>query len=69
MGIDRREFVGGALAWLAVARAHAQAGRSGVTRLVLGFAAGGAADRVGRVLVPELAKLTGRGATVRFREQ
>jgi tripartite-type tricarboxylate transporter receptor subunit TctC len=65
MGIDRRAFVAGAAAWpLAAPTVGAQGSRAGVTRLVLGFAPGGAADRVGRVLVPELARATGRGAIV-----
>jgi len=44
--------------------ARAQTPRAGVVRLVLGFSAGGAADRVARVLAPELARLTGRSAIV-----
>ncbi|MEO8487547.1 MAG: tripartite tricarboxylate transporter substrate binding protein [Betaproteobacteria bacterium] len=51
-------------AWaLACAGARAQ-GTHGAIRLVLGFSAGGAADRVARVLGPELARLVGRGAIV-----
>ena len=65
MGMGRRGFLAGAVGWAFAARAvQAQPARTGVTRLVLGFAAGGAADRVGRVLAPELAKLSGRSAIV-----
>ncbi|HVJ73707.1 MAG TPA: tripartite tricarboxylate transporter substrate-binding protein, partial [Casimicrobiaceae bacterium] len=62
----RRRMVaasGAGLRMLAVG-ARAQTPRAGVVRLVLGFSAGGAADRVARVLAPELARLTGRSAIV-----
>jgi tripartite-type tricarboxylate transporter receptor subunit TctC len=65
MGEGRRKFLGAAVAWALAARsAQAQVGRAGVVRLVLGFSAGGAADRVARVLAPELGRLNGRGAIV-----
>ena len=65
MGMSRRGFLGGAAGWALAARAaRAQPVRTGVVRLVLGFAPGGAADRVARVLAPELARLNGRGAIV-----
>ena len=60
----RRAFLGAAVGALAARTAGAQPARQGVVRLVLGFAAGGAADRVARVLTPEVAKLAGRGAIV-----
>ena len=54
-----------AVAWAVAARgAQAQVGRTGVVRLVLGFSPGGAADRVARVLAPELGRLIGRSAIV-----
>ena len=64
----RRGFVVAAAAGaasLAAARgARAQPARGGTVHLVVGFAPGGAADRVARVLAPELAHLTGRNAIV-----
>lgn len=64
MGEGRRRFLGAAVAWTLAAHAHAQVARTGVVRLVLGFSPGGAADRVGRVLAPELGRLIGRSAIV-----
>lgn len=55
---------GGAALVLHASGVRAQAPRAGVVRLVLGFSAGGAADRVARVLAPELARLIGRSAIV-----
>jgi len=68
-GMARRRFIAGASACaasfaLAGRGAFAQVARGGTIRLVLGFAPGGAADRVARVLVPELARVTGRNAIV-----
>jgi tripartite-type tricarboxylate transporter receptor subunit TctC len=62
--MERRAFLGAAVGALAARTVRAQPPRPAVVRLVLGFAAGGAADRVARVLAPELAKLAGRGAIV-----
>ena len=68
-GRARRRLVmamAGCAASLALAGrdALAQAVRAGTVRLMLGFAPGGAADRVARVLAPELARLIGRSAIV-----
>lgn len=62
----RRRFVAAAGASLAIRASgvRAQTPRGVVVRLVLGFSPGGAADRVARVLAPELARLTGRSAIV-----
>jgi tripartite-type tricarboxylate transporter receptor subunit TctC len=60
----RRAFLRATVGVLVARAAGAQPARQGVVRLVLGFAAGGAADRVARVLAPELARLTGRSAIV-----
>ena len=56
-------IAGGTLA-AAVPRAFAQVQRGGVVRLVLGFQAGGSADRVARILAPELGQRQGRSAIV-----
>jgi tripartite-type tricarboxylate transporter receptor subunit TctC len=61
----RRKVLGAVAAALALRAGGGRAqARPGVVRLMLGFAAGGAADRVARVLAPELARITGRSAIV-----
>ncbi|MBK7332729.1 MAG: tripartite tricarboxylate transporter substrate binding protein [Betaproteobacteria bacterium] len=65
----RRRFVAGTLACAAavalrVRDAFAQSPRGGTIRLAVGFAPGGASDRVARVLAPELARLAGSAAIV-----
>lgn len=66
---SRRRFVARAVAIagaLAVppGRAQAPVQRGSVVRLVLGFSPGGSADRVARILAPELAQRQGRSVIV-----
>lgn len=68
-GQSRRRFVARAAAVagaFVVPRVHAQAPaqRGSVVRLVLGFSPGGSADRVVRILAPELGQRQERGAIV-----
>jgi len=64
MGMERRAFLGATVGALVTRAAGAQPARTGVVRLVLGFSAGGAADRVARVLAPELGRVAGRSVIV-----
>jgi len=64
MGMERRAFLLASVGALVVRAAGAQPTRSGVVRLVLGFSPGGAADRVARVLAPELGRIAGRNVIV-----
>ena len=64
MGTERRAFLGATVGALVARAAGAQPVRSGVVRLMLGFSAGGAADRVARVLAPELGRVAGRNVIV-----
>jgi tripartite-type tricarboxylate transporter receptor subunit TctC len=64
MGMQRRAFLGATVGALVTRAAGAQPARTGVVRLVLGFSAGGAADRVARVLAPELGRVAGRSVIV-----
>jgi hypothetical protein len=62
--MERRAFLLASVGALVVRAAGAQPTRSGVVRLVLGFSPGGAADRVARVLAPELGRIAGRNVIV-----
>ena len=64
MGMERRAFLGATVGALVVRAAGAQPARTGVVRLVLGFSPGGVADRIARVLAPELGRVASRTVIV-----
>jgi tripartite-type tricarboxylate transporter receptor subunit TctC len=68
--MDRRTVLGGGLAGAVLALGAARpvrAQQSGTTRIVLGFAAGGSVDLVGRMLAEQLQGALGRPAIVENR--